>query len=104
MPNSLKDWLKTLYVVFAFCSVLCFGALKSWFTIFLLVEFLCVLLALIVSWLSLLWWNVKEVSYLNAAGLLVGPIAGLILILGNLGVILGLFPAHVAWTVYTLLK
>ncbi|KAL1564131.1 hypothetical protein AAHA92_06523 [Salvia divinorum] len=35
---------------------------------------------------------------------LVGPIAGLILILGNLGVILGLFPAHVAWTVYTLLK
>ncbi|XP_042058821.1 uncharacterized membrane protein At3g27390-like isoform X2 [Salvia splendens] len=35
---------------------------------------------------------------------LVGPIAGLLLILGNLGVILGLFPAHVAWTVYTLLK
>ncbi|XP_042058822.1 uncharacterized membrane protein At3g27390-like isoform X3 [Salvia splendens] len=37
-------------------------------------------------------------------GVLVGPIAGLLLILGNLGVILGLFPAHVAWTVYTLLK
>ncbi|XP_022853975.1 uncharacterized membrane protein At3g27390-like isoform X1 [Olea europaea var. sylvestris] len=36
--------------------------------------------------------------------LLVGPIACLILILGNLGVILGLFPAHVAWTVYTLVK
>ncbi|KAI3452032.1 hypothetical protein Pfo_008697 [Paulownia fortunei] len=65
MPNSLNDWVKTLYVVFAFCSVLCFGALKS---------------------------------------LLVGPIAALILIVGNLAVILGLFPAHVAWTVYTLLK
>ncbi|PIN10105.1 hypothetical protein CDL12_17310 [Handroanthus impetiginosus] len=65
MPNSFKDWVKTLYVIFAFCSVLCFGALKS---------------------------------------VLVGPIAGLILIIGNCGVILGLFPAHVAWTIYTLLK
>ncbi|XP_027347219.1 uncharacterized membrane protein At3g27390 isoform X2 [Abrus precatorius] len=37
-------------------------------------------------------------------GLIVGPIAGLILIIGNVAVILGLFPAHVAWTVYTLLK
>ncbi|KAL0350654.1 UNVERIFIED_CONTAM: putative membrane protein [Sesamum radiatum] len=65
MSRSLKDWVETIYVVLAFCSVLCFGALKS---------------------------------------LLVGPIAGLVLIIGNLGVILGLFPAHVAWTVYTLLK
>ncbi|KAK8966422.1 hypothetical protein KSP40_PGU014152 [Platanthera guangdongensis] len=37
-------------------------------------------------------------------GLLVGPIAGLLLIFGNIGVILGLFPAHVAWTVYSLFK
>ncbi|KAL5752938.1 hypothetical protein ACOSP7_023122 [Xanthoceras sorbifolium] len=37
-------------------------------------------------------------------GILVGPIAGLILILGNVGVILVMFPAHVAWTVYTLVK
>lgn len=65
MARSLKDWGKTVLVVFAFCVVLCFGALKS---------------------------------------LIIGPIASLILILGNLGVILGLFPAHVAWTVYTLLK
>ncbi|XP_031107902.1 uncharacterized membrane protein At3g27390-like [Ipomoea triloba] len=36
--------------------------------------------------------------------LLVGPIAGLILIIGNVGVILGLFPAHVLWTVYALVK
>ncbi|PKA56107.1 putative membrane protein [Apostasia shenzhenica] len=36
-------------------------------------------------------------------GLLVGPVAGLLLILGNIGVILGLFPAHVAWTVYSIL-
>lgn len=35
---------------------------------------------------------------------LVGPVVGLILILGNIGVILGLFPAHVAWTVYALAK
>ncbi|KAK4488373.1 hypothetical protein RD792_004134 [Penstemon davidsonii] len=61
----MNDWLKTLYVVFTFCSVLCFGALKSLF---------------------------------------VGPIAVLILIIGNLGVILGLFPAHIAWTVYALVK
>lgn len=40
----------------------------------------------------------------NSAGIVVGPIAALILIIGNVGVILGLFPAHVAWTLYTLLK
>lgn len=37
-------------------------------------------------------------------GVLVGPIAGLIVVIGNVGVILGLFPAHVAWTVYSLIK
>ncbi|CAK8562396.1 unnamed protein product [Lathyrus sativus] len=37
-------------------------------------------------------------------GFIVGPVAALILIIGNIGVILGLFPAHVAWTVYTLIK
>ncbi|KAK1308761.1 putative membrane protein [Acorus calamus] len=37
-------------------------------------------------------------------GLVVGPIAGVILIVGNSGVILGLFPAHVVWAVHTLLK
>ncbi|XP_020703533.1 uncharacterized membrane protein At3g27390 [Dendrobium catenatum] len=36
--------------------------------------------------------------------IVVGPIAGLLLILGNIGVILGLFPAHVAWTVYSIIK
>ncbi|CAM8933948.1 unnamed protein product [Rhodiola kirilowii] len=35
---------------------------------------------------------------------LVGPVAGLILIIGNLGVILGLFPFHVGWTVFTVVK
>ncbi|XP_043712191.1 uncharacterized membrane protein At3g27390 [Telopea speciosissima] len=37
-------------------------------------------------------------------GSLVGPVAGPILILGNVGVILGLFPAHVYWTVDTIIK
>ncbi|CAK7337650.1 unnamed protein product [Dovyalis caffra] len=37
-------------------------------------------------------------------GLLVGPIAASVLILGNVTVILGMFPPHVAWAVYTLLK
>ncbi|XVE82776.1 hypothetical protein DITRI_Ditri16bG0032900 [Diplodiscus trichospermus] len=37
-------------------------------------------------------------------GLLVGPIAGLILIIGNVGVILGLLPAHISWTVYTIIR
>ncbi|KAF6138994.1 hypothetical protein GIB67_010720 [Kingdonia uniflora] len=35
---------------------------------------------------------------------LVGPIAGLIVIIGNVGVILGLFPYHVTWTVYSIIK
>lgn len=65
MLNVLPDWLKIIYVIFAFCSALFFGALKS---------------------------------------VLVGPIAALILITGNVGVILALFPTHVAWTVYTLIK
>lgn len=37
-------------------------------------------------------------------GLLVGPIAGLILIIGNVAVILALFPLHVGWTFYTVVK
>ncbi|XP_060194792.1 uncharacterized membrane protein At3g27390 [Lycium barbarum] len=65
MTNKVDYWFQAVYVVFAFCSALILGALKS---------------------------------------LLVGPIAGLILILGNVGVILCLFPAHVFWTVYTLVK
>lgn len=65
LPNSIEDWIKASYVVFAFFSALFLGAIK---------------------------------------GFIVGPIAALILIIGNVGVILGLFPAHVAWTVYTLLK
>ncbi|XP_042381890.1 uncharacterized membrane protein At3g27390-like [Zingiber officinale] len=36
--------------------------------------------------------------------LVVGPVAALLLILGNVGVILGLFPAHVAWTIYSIVK
>ncbi|KAF7809821.1 putative membrane protein [Senna tora] len=63
--SSFKDWIKATYVLFAFFSAFCFGALK---------------------------------------GLIVGPFAGVILIIGNVGVILGLFPAHVAWTIHTLLK
>ncbi|XP_019194994.1 PREDICTED: uncharacterized membrane protein At3g27390-like isoform X3 [Ipomoea nil] len=61
----MEGWVKALYVVFAFCTALTFGALKS---------------------------------------LLVGSIAGLIVILGNAGIVLGLFPAHVFWTAYTLVK
>ncbi|EXB55910.1 hypothetical protein L484_008261 [Morus notabilis] len=37
-------------------------------------------------------------------GFLVGPIACLILIIGNIGVILGLLPAHLVWTFCTLVK
>nr|XP_043617200.1 uncharacterized membrane protein At3g27390 [Erigeron canadensis] len=65
MLNVIPDWLKIIYVVFAFCSALFFGVLKS---------------------------------------LLIGPVAALILIAGNVGVIIGLFPTHVARTVYTLVK
>ncbi|KAI4327462.1 hypothetical protein L6164_019922 [Bauhinia variegata] len=64
-PAFLNNWARVAYVVFAFCSAFCIGALK---------------------------------------GLTVGPIASLILIIGNVSVILVLFPAHIAWTVYTLFK
>ncbi|KAK9096899.1 hypothetical protein Sjap_022396 [Stephania japonica] len=37
-------------------------------------------------------------------GILVGPVAALILIIGNVVVILGLFPYHVFWTLCTLFK
>lgn len=33
-----------------------------------------------------------------------GPIASLTVIVGNVGVILGLLPSHVVWTIYTLIK
>ncbi|ONK67274.1 uncharacterized protein A4U43_C06F18440 [Asparagus officinalis] len=42
------------------------------------------------------------IGFLKAV--VVGPIAGLLLMVGNVGVILGLFPFHVFWTVYSLLK
>ncbi|XP_050376240.1 uncharacterized membrane protein At3g27390 [Argentina anserina] len=35
---------------------------------------------------------------------IVGPVSALILIVGNVGIIVGLFPAHIAWTIYTLVK
>lgn len=41
---------------------------------------------------------------LNIAAVLVGPIAASILVGGNVGVILLMFPAHVAWAIYTLVK
>ncbi|XP_073010379.1 uncharacterized membrane protein At3g27390 [Typha latifolia] len=63
--DSVKQSIRVVYVVFAFCSALLLGGLKA---------------------------------------LLVGPIAAALLIIGNVGVILGLFPAHVAWTVYSLIK
>lgn len=37
-------------------------------------------------------------------GMVVGPLASLLLITGNISIILGLFPAHVVWTVYSLVK
>ncbi|KAL5992762.1 hypothetical protein ACLOJK_013681 [Asimina triloba] len=63
--ETLKGCLKSLYVVFIFCSALCLGALKA---------------------------------------IVVGPVAGLLFISGNVGVILGLLPAHIAWTAYALVK
>jgi len=36
--------------------------------------------------------------------MVVGPVAAALMILGNVGVILVLFPAHVWWTIYSLIK
>lgn len=91
MATIINYCLKPLFVLLAFCTVLIFGALKSSFVI---------ILAYIIPLRSYF----KEISCSNVAGVVFGPIAALILILGNVGVILGLFPAHVAWTVYTLFK
>ncbi|RWW27974.1 hypothetical protein BHE74_00022900 [Ensete ventricosum] len=80
--NSLKQSLRIAYVVFAFCSALFLGALKG-----------PVLMAFLGS------------SFIESCEtLVVGPVAALLMILGNVGVILGLFPAHVAWTVYSIVK
>lgn len=54
-------------------------------------------------------FNIAKVSSFYDGGLLtvalaVGPVAAALLILGNVGVILGLFPAHVAWTIYSIMK
>lgn len=95
MPDRLDDWLKTLYVVLTFCSVLCFGALKS--------QFLHALSNLVMFLICTKMCFSGYVCF-DVAGLIVGPVACSILIVGNLGVILGFFPAHVSWTVYSLLK
>ncbi|GMI76878.1 hypothetical protein like AT4G37030 [Hibiscus trionum] len=59
------------------------------------------------SWLKVVYvvFAFCSALFLGALkGLLVGPIAALILIIGNLGVILGLLPPHIAWTVYTIIR
>ncbi|GLJ16053.1 hypothetical protein SUGI_0266650 [Cryptomeria japonica] len=61
------------------------------------------------------WMSCLRVTYVLLAfcaalffgalkGLLVGPIAALLLIIGNTSIILGLFPAHLAWTGYSIVK
>lgn len=109
-------------MVVAFCSAFCLGALKGFLqpnsfsicgidkiTFYLLqlskhlfsgVSSLCNF-----SLSPFLVHLLMSSGYLRCvAGVLVGPIAGLIVVIGNVGVILGLFPAHVAWTVYSLIK
>ncbi|GKU94728.1 hypothetical protein SLEP1_g8175 [Rubroshorea leprosula] len=59
------------------------------------------------DWLKILYlvFGFCSALFLGAVkGLLVGPIAGLTFITGNVAVILGLLPSHVAWTVYTVIK
>ncbi|GAA0182219.1 hypothetical protein LIER_30340 [Lithospermum erythrorhizon] len=60
---------------------------KDWFkTISVVVAFCC----------ALFLGAIKSIVF--------GPVAALILIVGNVGVILGLFPAHVVWTINALFK
>jgi hypothetical protein len=40
----------------------------------------------------------------GCAAMVVGPVAAALMILGNVGVILVLFPAHVWWTIYSVIK
>ncbi|KAJ0096298.1 hypothetical protein Patl1_28719 [Pistacia atlantica] len=59
------------------------------------------------GWLKVIYVSFAFCSalFLGALkGLVVGPVASSILIIGNVGVILWLFPSHVAWTFYTLVK
>ncbi|XP_078444090.1 putative membrane protein At3g27390 [Wolffia australiana] len=37
-------------------------------------------------------------------GLMIGPMAAIVIIAGNVGVLVGLFPAHVYWTVLTIIE
>ncbi|XP_021897634.1 uncharacterized membrane protein At3g27390 isoform X1 [Carica papaya] len=58
------------------------------------------------------WWKSVYVLFAFCSafflgalkGFLVGPIACLILIAGNVGIILGLLPAHIGWTIYAVVK
>lgn len=43
-------------------------------------------------------------GYGCGAAAVVGPVAAALMVLGNVGVILLLFPAHVWWTIYSLIK
>lgn len=119
LSHNLGDWLKVSYLIFTFCSALSLGALKGSHNLFhsfyLYFYLLCHLGFQVLMFL--LNYKEKKVEKIKRlvlevfmefcwtfAGFLVGPIAGLILIIGNVGVILGLLPAHVMWTVYTLVK
>lgn len=114
MLSNLQGWLKIIYVGFAFCLAFFLGALKGFLLLFTFYKclisaflfFFSCLTFCFVMFIELLHGDLKDgfFFFINAAGLLVCPVAGLILIIGNVGVIIGLFPAHVAWTVYTLVK
>ncbi|GJN02774.1 hypothetical protein PR202_ga20158 [Eleusine coracana subsp. coracana] len=71
---SMQHSLQAAYVVFSFCAAFFIGGIKG--TPFLVIT----------------------------PSMVVGPVAAALMILGNVGVILLLFPAHVWWTIYSLIK
>lgn len=127
LPSSIEDWLRIIYVVFSFFAALCLGAIKSmsFLSSFmfnnigacsglpLILKVLerpgyltlsCLFLMHVSSYMFFLRMFILCICYVIYSGVLVGPIAALILIFGNVGVILGLLPSHVYWTFYTLIK
>ncbi|KAK3015772.1 LOW QUALITY PROTEIN: hypothetical protein RJ639_005427 [Escallonia herrerae] len=102
MPDTLKDWLRIIYVVLSFCSALFFGALKSpyFFSPFLNFNSISDIGSNTVSChVYVLFCSFYQNPRRFTGGSNSCSDTG-----GNVGIILVLFPAHAVWTVYTLVK
>lgn len=107
----MQHSLRVAYVVFSFCAAFFLGGIKGTPPL-LVLNWPCHALILepcrALGWEVLLRLRVCLLTFLGSsngcAAMVVGPVAAALMILGNVSVILVLFPAHVWWTIYSLIK